>query len=158
IIGTIHASKGREAEEVILALPPLPGEEDDVAEETRVLYVGATRPKRHLLVHVDPETKAYPLPSGRLWCVRVVPTRKLSLSASVEVGLNGDIDRAAGVQEPLAPSGGEARASQRLLAESASHLRSVVAHCDREWEYSAYRIELPEHPGVWIGQFTRRVQ
>ena len=46
ILGTIHASKGREKEFVYLMMPPEPGDGADHEEETRVVFVGATVPVR----------------------------------------------------------------------------------------------------------------
>ncbi len=54
IIGTIHASKGREANNVYLMLPLQPKENEnyvdimDYEEETKVIFVGATRARRWL--------------------------------------------------------------------------------------------------------------
>ncbi|RYE69855.1 MAG: hypothetical protein EOO81_08235, partial [Oxalobacteraceae bacterium] len=52
VLGTIHASKGREADEVRLYLPPEHyGENDnDDDEEIRVMFVGATRARNRLTV------------------------------------------------------------------------------------------------------------
>jgi hypothetical protein len=158
VLGTIHASKGREADEVVLGLPPPPGQDDDIAEETRVLYVGATRPRKKLTVYEMPESKAYPLESGRLWSVRKTPAYKPYVSATVEFGRDGDVDKVAGVQAPLASSPADAEASQRLLAGAASGLVGVVAHCSKDWDYDAFRLELVTHPGRWVGRFTKWVQ
>ncbi|SOB56968.1 DNA helicase (fragment) [Pseudodesulfovibrio profundus] len=52
ILGTIHAAKGREAEHVYLCLPPnVGGRQADYDEETRVMFVGATRAKSCLHVY-----------------------------------------------------------------------------------------------------------
>jgi len=66
VVGTIHASKGREAEHVILAVPNALHPAAD-GQECRVLFVGATRAKQGMrrLRH-DPE-KTGAFPSGRLW-------------------------------------------------------------------------------------------
>lgn len=50
IIGTIHASKGREADEVRLMMLGSYGYYTDIDEETRVLFVGATRARHKLSV------------------------------------------------------------------------------------------------------------
>jgi hypothetical protein len=62
ILGTIHGSKGREAEHVHLFLPKAPpvAPAEELLEEARVLYVGATRPKTTLTVSVESE------PAGRV--------------------------------------------------------------------------------------------
>lgn len=49
LLGSIHGAKGREASNVLLMLPPVPtGDDVDWQEETRVLFVGATRASTHL--------------------------------------------------------------------------------------------------------------
>jgi hypothetical protein len=51
-LGTIHSSKGRESECVYLVLPNKPGKHADtswkIAEEMRILFVGATRARNQL--------------------------------------------------------------------------------------------------------------
>ncbi|WP_048151978.1 UvrD-helicase domain-containing protein [Methanolacinia paynteri] len=90
IIGTIHASKGRETDEVCLLIPENHGHKLDDDEETRVVFVGATRAKS--LLHVGSgfatlHAKRLPV-SGRaytLLCNQGSPT------AQVEIGRDGDI-------------------------------------------------------------------
>ena len=67
IASTIHAAKGREALDVELHLPGLrEGLSDtEAAEEARVLYVGATRARRHL--YVAPETGTMHVTKERHW-------------------------------------------------------------------------------------------
>lgn len=92
ILGTIHASKGREAASVTLMMPALPnGKEKELAidEETRVLFVAATRARQQLRI-----ADAYPVRSARtvdsnrdyrfdLW--------NKSAKCDFEVGRTGDI-------------------------------------------------------------------
>jgi len=67
VASTIHAAKGREAQDVELHLPePRDGLSDaEAAEEARVLYVGATRARRRL--YVAPETGTMRVTKGRHW-------------------------------------------------------------------------------------------
>jgi hypothetical protein len=70
IVGTIHASKGREAGSVTLMMPGLP--DDDVNhsrinEETRVLFVGATRVRGQLRVGDAGRMQGARLDSGRAY-------------------------------------------------------------------------------------------
>jgi len=154
IIGTIHSSKGREADNVVLYLPSIPGPEDDALEETRVLYVGATRARKGISVCEGKTNEAYPLDSGRLWCkTQAIPTKPY-FSCRIEVGLEGDIDPGATVAAPLAPSPQEANDVQLLLAESAMGFRPVLAHCSKDWNYEGYRLELADKPGKWIAKFS----
>ncbi len=98
ILGTIHASKGREADTVVLVMPPHPeqGREtrdgtDSAAmfEEGRVYYVGATRARRMLAIADNSATRVGYLDSGRIF--RVCGDKK----AQLEVGRAGDVDRLA---------------------------------------------------------------
>lgn len=93
ILGTIHASKGREADHVFLQINEGWGsgqrEDEDLGEESRVLFVGATRAKKSLAVQ-----GGYAMPfasateSGR--CYRW--SRKFKNGAQVQVGLADDFD------------------------------------------------------------------
>ncbi len=154
IIGTIHASKGREADNVVLFLPTNPTKDDDASEETRILYVGATRARKTLSVCEGEPNRAFPLDSGRLWCNTGTNPSKPYHSCRIEVGLEGDIEATAAVAAPLALSPKEARDVQFLLAESAMGFRSVVAHCSKDWNYEGYRLELADQPGKWIAKFS----
>ncbi|MCL1062608.1 UvrD-helicase domain-containing protein [Shewanella benthica] len=99
VLGTIHASKGREANQVHLMLPPDDFIEGNmlspyaqsprkIAEEERVLFVGATRAKQKLMVGKGQKTYASRLDSGRSY---KKPTNGKH-RRMVEVGLVGDID------------------------------------------------------------------
>lgn len=92
IVGTIHASKGREAPSVYLMIPPIreSSESKNLDEETRVIFVGATRAKTELLVG-EGDTRWYQSleSSGRVF-------RKLKSNggfprAQVEIGHEGDV-------------------------------------------------------------------
>lgn len=84
-LSTIHGSKGREAEDVVLGLAAV-SEEGDRAEEARVLYVGATRAKERLRV-AEVRGKYGYLQSRRAW--RYMNRPKCAL---LEFGLEGDVD------------------------------------------------------------------
>ena len=87
IVGTIHASKGREASNVVLLLPPSSEFEsiDSEAEEARVLFVGATRAKSSLIVGEGVEITWSTLRSKRIY-----RTTRFGKSM-VEIGRAGDI-------------------------------------------------------------------
>ena len=98
VIGTIHGSKGREANHVILMLPKVfegPGKENKV-EESRVLFVGATRAKDTLWAGVSTASYLRRIKSGRVyrWSNKRRFDNKLNKirkSISVEAGLDDDI-------------------------------------------------------------------
>jgi len=97
IIGTIHASKGRETGEVTLMLPPgvqgqFPVESARRAnpdEETRVYFVGATRARDKLYVG-ESWNSLFPkeLNSGRIIRCLSPPCDKVQM----QIGSDGDID------------------------------------------------------------------
>lgn len=89
IVGTIHASKGREAGEVHLMLPTIefPEDKTDYEEESRVLYVGATRARDRLKVGKGYNFVAPSLDSGRVFRFTSKKT-----AAQVEYGRDGDLN------------------------------------------------------------------
>lgn len=98
ILGTIHSSKGREADTVVLVMPPHQERGNDrpkgtdsaaVLEEGRVYYVGATRARKMLATAGNTATHVGYLESGRVF--RFCGDKK----AQLEVGRAGDIDRLA---------------------------------------------------------------
>jgi hypothetical protein len=157
IVATIHASKGREADDVVLSLPPPPENGDDIGEETRVLYVGATRPKRSLVALDAGSTKAYRIGSGRMW--RVVNSIKPGnyLRATVELGLDWDVSTTAGVRSPLAATPQHAEAGQRLLAQSAGKFLPLFGRCAEEWKWK-HRLFLDESELLCVGQLSKAVE
>ena len=129
ILGTIHASKGREADTVALVVPTTTNglgsdSEASVLEEGRVYYVGATRARDSLLTARSGRVWASQLDSGRVF-------KKLRAGhgkpprAQMEIGRDGDVDRVAhlawstgvDVQKALA---GASRDMLPLRAESRS--------------------------------------
>jgi len=100
VLGTIHASKGREANQVNLMLPPDNFMVEDqtseyvrtpsqIAEEERVLFVGATRAKQKLMVGKGSIMYASRLKSGRTY---KKPKRDGINRRMMEVGRDRDID------------------------------------------------------------------
>jgi hypothetical protein len=97
VIGTVHGSKGREAEIVHFLLPEEISEENneneefvvDYDEESRVLFVAATRGKNSLIVcdSDNPKFRKIKKGSGRIF--KVVNRKKAFIN--VEIGLDGDL-------------------------------------------------------------------
>ena len=96
ILGTIHASKGREADTVALMLPPGSSKgqfssSEAALEEGRVYYVGATRARETLLTARNGGQAVGRLDSGRVF--RRLGQRGKSLPrVQVEIGRDGDVD------------------------------------------------------------------
>jgi hypothetical protein len=121
VIGTIHGSKGREADNVVLAVSALRDDADHL-EEARVLYVGATRARKKLQATRSSSTYGY-LGSHRAWR----RTRQAKPSAQLEFGLDGDVD-------PVSPAsfalGGDALALDRQDRIA----RLVAGRAEVRWE------------------------
>ena len=67
VMGTIHASKGREAANVRLYLPLIDEDPEELEEETRVSFVGATRARTRLAVGEAGAGRGTSLENGRVW-------------------------------------------------------------------------------------------
>ena len=135
ILGTIHASKGREADTVALVLPPQHRSQSDSQaeelEEGRVYYVGATRARESLVTARNGGSRASYLDSGRVY--RLLSTRGNGTPrVQLEVGREGDTHRLAHL--------GWSRAGeiQRILAESAHQSLNLkgVSRPDQDFKFS----------------------
>lgn len=131
ILGTIHASKGREADTVLLFLSDAirsRGVEDESAEamhreEGRVYYVGATRARKILLVADGNSRPASYLESGRVY--RATSSTK----AQFEVGRRDDVSPTAHLKWD------NALEVQRLLATLVGQTVSARASALEEFGY-----------------------
>lgn len=144
ILGTIHASKGREADTVVLVMPPHHDRDDDaedgmdsaeIFEEGRVYYVGATRARKMLVTAGNSATRVGYIDSGRIY--RICGDKR----AQLEVGREGDVDGLAHLawssstkaQHTLAGHAGRAvPVRARALAEHDYALRVVLQHKDAD--------------------------
>jgi hypothetical protein len=118
LLSTIHGAKGKEADTVYLMLPGRPdaGDSDvDWDEEARILYVGATRAKRRLIIGSSRSGKLVPAADGRLW-------RGARNDFSVEMGLPGDA-LALGQNA----DSGSARSAARILLDSSDSVTPGLA-------------------------------
>ena len=159
IIGTIHASKGREADEVILRLPGVQSNQfSDKAfdEESRVMFVGASRAKSKLYVgdgFIRAQFTSSSLESGRCFKTSSKPNFP---SAQVEIGRQGDLDAFSFVSKKAH--------SQSSVVEIQKHLANLAhqapvelkVRSDFQYDY-CYRISTVsdgELPGKSIGYFS----
>lgn len=124
IIGTIHAAKGREAETVYLYFPRLRTESaaTDYDEETRVMFVGATRPKKwlHTAVSFEYTGGGQIQRTGRLY--EYLPDNKYRLR--VMFGLREDILPASLVGKVEFETQEDAHNSQKELLHLAAKIES----------------------------------
>ena len=100
IASTIHAAKGREAEDVELRLPSLRDglSDEEAAEEARVLYVAATRARRHL--YVAPGARRMSTVHGRHWRRRGAGAQ-VQVLATDAAGMTEVVDGEGPIRHPL---------------------------------------------------------
>ncbi len=137
IVGTIHASKGREADTVHLMLPDTQGAHLDQDEEARVVFVGATRGRAKLLVGRGYRQHAGRVDvSGRVFCLQ---TRRDSPRAQFEIGRDTDIDAEGLAGRHLFASTEAVWEGQRRILGIADEPAALVAVCDRDVDF-LYRL------------------
>lgn len=136
ILGTIHASKGRESARVRMMLTDRRGDSPDLEEEVRVDYVGATRAR--VAMSVGEGYAAYGLcglkgAGGRLQ--RIGDKRKHA--AMVEVGRPDDLEAASPVSRAFQTSSTEARKLQeKLLAYDGAPVElQAIKRTQPPWTY-----------------------
>ncbi|WP_426427186.1 UvrD-helicase domain-containing protein [Pseudomonas palmensis] len=136
IVGTIHASKGREASNVVLILPSVSEFEsvEDEIEEARVLFVGATRARASLIVGERSPFRASTLASGRAH-----RSTKKGQSTMVEIGRSGDIT-ARGLVGQSEFREADALAGQAFLTKVVDVVTTykLEADPDLDWRYRIY--------------------
>ena len=137
IVGTIHASKGREADTVHLMLSDTHGPNIDQDEEARVVFVGATRARSRLLTgrgyrQVAGRVEA----SGRAYCLKLKNNKP---RAQVEIGRDIDITAEGLTGRRFFASPGAVRISQTRISNIGTAILSLVAESDREAQF-VYRL------------------
>jgi len=150
LIGTIHGAKGREAGQVRLYLPPANNDgrkPEELLDEARVLFVGASRAKSELLVgrsafkvHARRLAK-----SGRAF----TPYFYNGARAAVEIGRNGDIDAEGLVGRALFPTTATAKKSQAQVISLARDIFPAYANIgtsESDWRYAVSSSQYPDHP------------
>ena len=149
IVGTIHASKGREASNVVLLLPCGPefDSTEDEIEEARVLFVGATRACASLIVGESNAFRASTLASGRVH--RLARNGK---STMIEIGRDGDIT-ARGLVGRSEFSAADASAGQAFLTKVADVVTAYKLEADPDLDWR-YRIRAGSE-GPCVGALSR---
>lgn len=132
ILSTIHGSKGREADTVLLLLPTSRDTDTDHDEETRILFVGATRARSSLRTGEGYGIKSANLRGPRKRCYSFpAKSRKANddqRALMTEVGRDGDV-WAVGLAGREFFDQGEVRIAQRRCEEIAAAYE--VAHAIR---------------------------
>ncbi|CAN5330607.1 hypothetical protein BH09GEM1_BH09GEM1_42420 [soil metagenome] len=126
VIGTIHASKGREADHVELMLCD---ETDDPAkanDEARLTFVGATRARRSLKVGKGLSLYPKETRSGRQYSLERQGSRAHP-RARMEIDRNGDVEVPSSVATALFPTASEAEENQQTLRRNLIVPTSVTA-------------------------------
>ena len=137
VVGTIHASKGREADTVHLMLTRTHGRNVDQDEESRVVFVGATRGRSRLLIgHEYPQFASRVQDTGRAY--RLL-TQGHKPYAQVEIGRDTDFDAAGLTGRNLFECPDAVRASQARILGLADQGVGLVATIDRGAGF-AYRL------------------
>lgn len=157
-LSTIHASKGREADVVILMMPEARKSRsvEGVVEEARVLFVGATRARKELYVAPSKSLWTEKLNTGRLFCSN---QNYREQQVSVEIGRNGDIEPRFLVGATEFKSG-EATAAQDFLASASSSVTAyhLVKRSDSDLKCGIHFGEPETCVGIMSGNFSRDIQ
>ncbi|MCQ9617978.1 ATP-dependent helicase [Paenalcaligenes niemegkensis] len=147
VLGTIHASKGREASDVILYLPPDGDNEDggDGEEEIRVMFVGATRARDKLMVGTSSGLRAGSV-NGRVW------RRAKGGKVQIEIGRVSDLEPDGLVGRTVFATSDEAQSAQSAWLDVP--LRTgISARADQDIDW---RLAL-EADGQRLGALSRYV-
>lgn len=150
LIGTIHGAKGREAAQVRLYLPPANTDgrkPEELLEEARVLFVGASRAKNKLLIgRSASKVHARRLPkSGRAFTLYFYNGAR----ASVEIGRTGDIDAEGLVGRALYPTPSAAIRSQAQIISLTREIFPASANIgtpELDWRYAVFSEQYPDSP------------
>jgi hypothetical protein len=159
IIGTIHAAKGREAETVYLYFPErhisANAPDIDYDEETRVIFVGATRPKRYLHTR-----------RGFEYCQSYEEKRIKRISEmmpnyrykKVMLGLRNDIDPACLVGKGSFGSPNDAHMAQMTLLKLAEDINEHGSPISLLATFNGSRYELKTRDGITLCTLSDNVR
>jgi len=137
IVGTIHASKGREADTVHLMLPHSHNSVADQEEESRVVFVGATRGRSQLLIGRAYRQYASRLkPTGRAYSLK---TNENKPRAQIEIGRDTDIDAQGLAGRACFADAAAVHTSQSRICALADQSVPLVAESDQAAGF-AYRL------------------
>lgn len=131
IIGTIHASKGREAPEVHLHFNDTDNRDSGLDEEASVLFVGATRARTSLKIG-DGFPWMRTLPSNRAFHIDFSKRNP----ACIEIGMAGDLDPLGQASQSLYHDSKHVCHSQEVLASLCGSIFKLSANTDKTRNYT----------------------
>jgi hypothetical protein len=153
ILGTIHASKGRQAENVQLFMSPdyiSKSTPEQLAEESRVLFVGSSRAQNDLTVGRGFRSFGRNLKSGRTY----IRNKRRKNAAQTEIGRADDYDVYSLVHSKNI-SDIDAKLLQTKLADFVmAGTQSVVAKQNTDDDY-VYDLFVQSDLETWVGQFSK---
>lgn len=150
VIGTIHASKGREADSGHLMLPLDVRDDADGAEEARVVFVGATRGRSKLFVGSGYGQFARWTRSRRVY--RRVG--KNQPRAQVEIGRDGDLAAQGVAGRSFYPDPDDVRRRQAALLRLADGAGPLMATADRD---NGFAYHVAEQSGESLAVLAKQV-
>jgi hypothetical protein len=143
ILGTIHASKGREADVVHLMLPAPQNDAIDHDEEARVVFVAATRGRKRLLIGNGYRKGAGTIePSGRTYRILNKDNKQ---RVQIEIGRIGDIAAEGLAGRSLYADARDAAAVQEALTALNARIIQVSAKSDPSRQYRYRLIDAGGH-------------
>jgi hypothetical protein len=160
VVGTIHAVKGREADQVRLYLPGpasmKSADDDSFAAEAKVLFVGATRAREQLLVGRSFASYSSTLRiSGRAYTRCTSPP----WAAQVEIGRAGDVEAEGLVGKRHFEDASRARQAQALIVSirRGTHLATArIGNKESRYLYSVTLNARPEDRLMVFSSFLTR--
>lgn len=153
IFGTIHGCKGREADRVLLMLPGASAGDQDLEEEARVVFVGATRARRVLDVGDGFKyLKCRTLNGSR----RVFVLKSGKSQAQIEFGRVGDLQPEGVAGRAMFADPSAVKSAQQWLMQSAATLTAVSGNfqADADWRCGVGPDEA--RPVAWLSQNVNR--
>ena len=157
-LSTIHASKGREFDHVVVLSPDLVGTDTvdlDLREEAKILYVAATRAKKELS-RLNRNGIPY-----RMWKHQCESGRKRWIAKPgnknavfMEIGMRGDVDPSSPVNKYVLSSSKKAKRSQELLWDHVNTGTRLYIHKQRKGRYTFFNISLHRDTGLDSGDFA----
>ena len=142
ILSSIHASKGRETEGVLLFLPKKyikkSATPEEILEEARVIFVGATRAKEEVLVFNG--TEYSPVSALKTTGRAFSKISSKAKTARVEIGRLEDISAYSLVSEKLFPDYTDVITSQRFFRKFPFHTLELTAFGTSKDTNYQYRI------------------